>query len=59
MRRTRDCSWASFTKADGLEGTSARLPVARNHGPGPLGVATECGFGRRAPESVVPLLALH
>ncbi len=46
-------------QADGLDGARARLEAVCRHAPGPLGVATECGFGRRAPESVVPLLALH
>ncbi|MDQ6840795.1 MAG: hypothetical protein M3025_00010 [Actinomycetota bacterium] len=45
--------------ADGVEGAGARLEAARRHAPTPVGIATECGFGRRPPDSVVPLLQLH
>ncbi len=43
---------------DGLAGTRQRIETARQivkH----FGVGTECGFGRRPPEAVAPLLELH
>lgn len=43
---------------DGTEGALRRALVARRYLPR-FGIATECGLGRRPPESVVPLLALH
>jgi hypothetical protein len=43
---------------DGVEGASRRLQTARRHVEH-FGVATECGFGRRPPETIAPLLALH
>jgi len=46
-------------EADGLQGAAARLNAARAHVPGAVGVATECGFGRRPRETVIPLLRLH
>ena len=44
---------------DGAEGTRARTAVARSVLGREFGVATECGFGRRPPETVRPLLELH
>jgi hypothetical protein len=44
--------------ADGVEGARRRIAGARRH-VSDFGVATECGFGRRAPETIEPLLALH
>ncbi len=44
---------------DGVEGARRRLEAARQHVPASIGMATECGFGRRPAESVVPLLRLH
>lgn len=43
---------------DGVEGAGRRLAAASRHARG-FGVATECGFGRRPPETIEPLLALH
>ena len=43
---------------DGVEGASRRIETARRHAP-QFGVGTECGFGRRDPETIVPLLELH
>ena len=43
---------------DGEDGAAARLAAARESAPA-FGVATECGFGRRSPESVGELLELH
>lgn len=43
---------------DGVEGAKARLSAARTV-LGEFGVATECGFGRRDPESIDELLDLH
>jgi hypothetical protein len=43
---------------DGREGAERRIAAART-AVGAFGVATECGFGRRPPESVRPLLDLH
>lgn len=43
---------------DGIDGARRRLASARRY-VSEFGVATECGFGRRAPETIEPLLALH
>jgi hypothetical protein len=43
---------------DGLEGTKRRIEAARHVVP-EFGVGTECGFGRRPPETVHELLRLH
>ena len=43
--------------ADGIEGALARATAARRH-IARFGIATECGFGRRPAETVVPLLEL-
>jgi hypothetical protein len=43
---------------DGLEGTKRRMDTARQF-VGDYAVATECGFGRRAPETISELLRLH
>lgn len=43
---------------DGLEGTRRRIAAARRYLPS-FGIATECGFGRRPPETVAALLDLH
>ena len=45
-------------KDDGVEGTKGRIATAEkfiNH----FGIATECGFGRRPANTVLPLLDLH
>ena len=44
--------------SDGVEGAQRRIAAARKHVVS-FGVATECGFGRRAPETVGALLDLH
>lgn len=44
---------------DGLPGTQERIAIARRHYKHPFGIATECGFGRRNPQTVSPLLDLH
>lgn len=44
--------------SDGFEGTRRRIVAARRS-ISRFGIATECGFGRRPPESVPALLALH
>ena len=44
--------------ADGLEGSRTRAEVAKRFVP-EFGVATECGFGRRPPETVPALLEIH
>lgn len=44
--------------SDGIEGTNKRLAAAANHA-GAFGVATECGFGRRDPETMPGLLGIH
>ena len=44
--------------SDGIAGASARMRSAAGFLPD-FGIATECGFGRRPPETVMPLLALH
>ncbi len=43
---------------DGLEGTRRRMAVAANFTKD-FGVATECGFGRRPPQTIADLLQLH
>jgi hypothetical protein len=43
---------------DGLDGARRRLAAAREVVTD-FGVATECGFGRRPPETVLALLDLH
>ena len=45
--------------ADGLDGAQRRLRVAQDHVSAPVGVATECGFGRMDPSAVPALLGLH
>lgn len=43
---------------DGIEGTRARLATAHNH-IGDFGIATECGFGRRDPDTIPDLIGIH
>ncbi|MGI8687697.1 MAG: hypothetical protein ACR2M3_03875 [Thermomicrobiales bacterium] len=43
---------------DGVEGARKRIAAAQRFVP-TFGIATECGFGRRPPETVVPLMAIH
>jgi hypothetical protein len=43
---------------DGVEGTSRRLATARKHARA-FSIATECGFGRRKPETIPELLHIH
>jgi SAM-dependent methyltransferase len=43
---------------DGVEGTQRRIQAARRFVP-EFGVATECGWGRRAPQTVAALLEVH
>jgi methionine synthase II (cobalamin-independent) len=43
---------------DGLEGAKRRMDAARQF-VSSYAVATECGFGRRAPETIPELLRLH
>jgi len=43
---------------DGVEGTLARLRTAKKH-LSDFGIATECGFGRRRPETLPALLRIH
>jgi hypothetical protein len=43
---------------DGVEGARKRIETARQFVP-TFGIATECGFGRRPPETVEPLMAIH
>lgn len=44
---------------DGVDGARRRFEAARRVVDTSLGVATECGFGRRDPGTVRPLLQLH
>jgi hypothetical protein len=44
--------------ADGLDGAHERIALASEFVPR-FGIATECGWGRRPPNAVAPLLALH
>lgn len=43
---------------DGVEGTAMRLAAASGY-VGGFGIATECGFGRRDPATIPPLLDIH
>jgi hypothetical protein len=43
---------------DGVEGARKRIETAQRFAP-TFGVATECGFGRRPPETVEPLMEIH
>ena len=43
---------------DGLEGTKRRIEIARKFVPD-FAIGTECGFGRRAPETIPALLRIH
>ena len=43
---------------DGIEGTLGRVTVARKF-IREFGVSTECGFGRRRPDTIPALLQLH
>lgn len=43
---------------DGVEGAARRIAAAQRARPH-FGVATECGFGRRPPETIPSLLSLH
>ena len=43
---------------DGEEGSRRRMAAAEKVR-SDFGIGTECGFGRRAPETIVPLLELH
>jgi hypothetical protein len=43
---------------DGVEGAKRRMAAAK-HAVADFGIATECGFGRRPPETIPRLLELH
>jgi hypothetical protein len=43
---------------DGVEGTKERLAVAKQHAR-EFSIATECGFGRRDPDTISALLRIH
>lgn len=43
---------------DGVEGTLRRIAAARTYAPR-FGVGTECGMGRRPPDTIAALMALH
>jgi len=43
---------------DGVEGTKKRIAIAQRYAP-EFGIAAECGFGRRPPETIPNLLRLH
>jgi ubiquinone/menaquinone biosynthesis C-methylase UbiE len=43
---------------DGVEGTARRMAVASRHVES-FGIATECGWGRRAPHTIPELLRVH
>jgi hypothetical protein len=45
-------------RTDGVEGTNRRIATARRTVPS-FGVATECGLGRRPPETVPEVLDIH
>lgn len=43
---------------DGVQGTLQRLETAQKYVSG-FGIATECGFGRRPPETIPELMRIH
>jgi hypothetical protein len=43
---------------DGLAGTARRMATARKYAPN-FAIGTECGFGRRKPETIPELLRIH
>ena len=43
---------------DGVEGTATRIDVAKQYKTD-FGISTECGFGRRPPETIPALLEVH
>ena len=43
---------------DGLEGTARRMATARKYAAN-FAIGTECGFGRRRPETIPELLRIH
>ena len=43
---------------DGVEGTKTRIEVAKKYKTA-FGISTECGFGRRLPETIPQLLEVH
>lgn len=55
---TTECVLGLIHYTDGLDGARRRLAAASEHRI-EFGVATECGFGRRPVETVIPLLDLH
>jgi len=44
--------------SDGIDGTRRRMAAA-SQARATFGIATECGFGRRPPETVRRLLEIH
>lgn len=44
--------------ADGVDGTRRRIATAAKYATG-FGIATECGFGRRPPDTIPNLLKVH
>ncbi len=44
--------------SDGVEGTRARIAIAAKYA-SDFGIAAECGFGRRPPETIPNLLRVH
>jgi hypothetical protein len=44
---------------DGTQGSLERLAAFRRHYRGPHGIATECGWGRRQPETIPALMQVH
>ncbi len=44
---------------DGAQGSLERLAAFRRHYRGPHGIATECGWGRRQPETIRALMQVH
>lgn len=45
--------------SDGLAGAKARIATAQQVLERPFGIATECGLGRRQPDSIPELLRMH
>jgi hypothetical protein len=58
LSRETELSLGLVHFTDGVEGAKARMATARKYVP-EFSIATECGFGRRPPETIPELLRIH
>jgi hypothetical protein len=58
LRRETELYLGLVHLTDGVEGTRNRIATAEKYA-ADFGIATECGFGRRPPETIPDLLAVH